>query len=100
MENGRDCVGEKLAPFNPSGDEAIRVAIEMLQVYQLAPQVGKRNCSSSKIPHLVRSGTKPPPDSQLVRVRVVLVGAAGCRTPRALEQCFALFTLPHGVGAI
>ena len=21
MESGRDCVGEKLAPFNPSGDE-------------------------------------------------------------------------------
>lgn len=33
MESGRDCVGEKLAPFNPSGDEVIRVAIEMLQVY-------------------------------------------------------------------
>lgn len=26
------CVGEKLAPFNPSGDEVIRMAIDMLQV--------------------------------------------------------------------
>ncbi|CAM9245659.1 unnamed protein product [Laminaria digitata] len=34
MEAGRDCVGEKLAPFNPSGDEVIRVAIEMLQIGQ------------------------------------------------------------------
>lgn len=47
METGRDCVGEKLAPFNPSGDEVIRVAIEMLQVYQPAPQAAKRSCCSS-----------------------------------------------------
>lgn len=29
-----DCVGENLAPFNPSGDDVIRLAIEMLQVIQ------------------------------------------------------------------
>lgn len=32
MADASGCIGEKLAPFNPSGDAVIRVAIEMLQV--------------------------------------------------------------------
>lgn len=32
MDDGNGFMGEKLAPFNPSGDEVIRAAIEMLQV--------------------------------------------------------------------
>ncbi len=35
MEESSDCVGENLAPFNPSGDDVIRLAIEMLQVIQI-----------------------------------------------------------------
>ncbi|CAN0254504.1 unnamed protein product [Scytosiphon promiscuus] len=32
MGDQSDCIGEKLAPFNPSGDDVIRMAIEMLQL--------------------------------------------------------------------
>lgn len=32
MEESSDCIGPKLAPFNPTGHDAIRVAVEMLQV--------------------------------------------------------------------
>jgi len=32
MEESSECIGPKLAPFNPTGDDAIQVAIEMLQV--------------------------------------------------------------------
>lgn len=32
MEESSECIGPKLAPFNPTGDDAIRVAIEMLEV--------------------------------------------------------------------
>lgn len=32
MEESTEFIGPKLAPFNPSGEDAIRMAIEMLQV--------------------------------------------------------------------
>lgn len=32
MSQADDCLGQKLAPFNPSGDNVIRAAIDMLQV--------------------------------------------------------------------
>ncbi|CBJ26045.1 conserved unknown protein [Ectocarpus siliculosus] len=32
MEDNSGCIGEKLAPFNPSSDAVIRMAIEMLQL--------------------------------------------------------------------
>ena len=45
MESAGDFIGEKLAPFNPSGDEVIRMAIEMLQVYQMAPEIANIHCA-------------------------------------------------------
>ena len=36
-DHNSGCIGQKLAPFNPSGDNVIQVAIEMLQVSETNP---------------------------------------------------------------
>ncbi|CAM9247612.1 unnamed protein product [Pylaiella littoralis] len=55
MEDNSNFIGEKLAPFNPSGDEVIRMAIEMLQLskesilYDLGCGDGRLLCEAVEV---------------------------------------------------